>query len=267
MLRKSAVSLGLILAAAAPLLADKAVPEALKGIGIDQNLNAQLDLSLPFHDESGATVPLGRYFHGKPVVMAFVYYRCPMLCTLVMNGMLRAARAVSLNAGQDYEIVAISIDPAETPDLAAEKKAVYLERYRRQGAENGWHFLTGDLSSIAAAARVAGFRYRYDPASKQFAHASGIMVLTPDGRFSRYFYGLEYSARDLRLALVEASAERIGTPVDEILLYCLHYDPRSGKYGLVVMNALRLGGAATLLAMGLFWLFMYRRRGPKEARS
>lgn len=266
MLRKSIVSLGLILTAGAPLAGAKTVPDALKGIGIDQNLNAQLDLSLPFHDESGATVPLGRYFHGKPVVLAFVYYRCPMLCTLVMNGTLRAARAISLNAGQDYEIVAISIDPAETPDLAAQKKAEYLERYRRDGGERGWHFLTGDEASIAAAARVAGFRYRYDPVSKQFAHASGIMVLTPDGRFSRYFYGLEYSARDLRLALVEASAERIGTPVDEILLYCLHYDPRSGKYGLAVMNTLRLGGGATLAAMGLFWLAMYRRRRPREAQ-
>lgn len=240
--------------------AQTTLPPALRDIAIDQKLNSQIDLGLQFADESGAVVPLRRYFQGKPVVLALVYYRCPMLCTLVLNGVLRAARVLSFDTGRDYEIVAVSIDPSETPDVAAEKRAGYVSRYRRASGSAGWHFLTGEESNIRALASQVGFRYRYDPEHKQYVHAAGIMVLTPEGRLSRYFYGLEYAPRDLRLALIEASDNRIGTPVDQLLLYCLHYDPKSGKYGLLVMNTLRLGGAATLLALALFWLAMSRRR-------
>ncbi len=242
------------------------MPEALKNIGIDQMLNSTLTLSLPFRDESGSVVPLKTYFQRKPVLLAFVYYRCPMLCDLVMNGVLRAARVLSFTAGKEYEIVFVSIDPRETPELAAQKKRSYLESYRRAGAEKGWHFLTGDGHSVKQLTGEAGFRYKYDPKTDQFGHASGIIVLTPEGRLSRYFYGVEYAPRDVRLAMIEAAQEHIGNPVDAVLLYCLHYDPSTGKYGLIIMNALRVGGAATLLALAAFWLAMYRRSRLREAR-
>jgi protein SCO1/2 len=245
---------GMTSSAPAPL------PSALQGVGIDQRLNAQVPLDLVFRDEFGRPVPLSTFFqHGKPVLLALVYYQCPMLCTLVLNGVETSLKAVSFNPGRDFEVVALSFDPADTPELAAKKKENYLRRYARPGAANGWHFLTGGEANIRALTQAVGFRYKYDPATRQFAHASGIMILTPEGRISRYFYGVEYAPRDLRLGLVEASANKIGTPVDQLLLFCYHYDPATGKYGAVAMGLVRFGGIAFVLVSGTFLFFALRR--------
>lgn len=245
----------------AALAASLAQAEAVvpRGVGFDQRLNEQVPLELEFRDEAGARVMLGQYFGKRPVVLSLVYYNCPMLCTLVLNGMLRAFRTLSFDAGGQYEAVTVSIDPRETPALAAAKKRTYIESYRRAGAERGWHFLTGEQKPIEALARAVGFRYAYDAASGQFAHAAGIVVLTPGGRIARYLYGVEFSPRDLRLSLVEAAANRIGTPVDQVLLLCFAYDPATGKYGAVVMNLLRAGAVATLAAVGGLVLILLRR--------
>ena len=244
------------------IVAANETPGALNGIGIDQRLNENLPLALPFKDEEGRPVTLGDYFGKRPVVLALVYYNCPMLCTQVLNGLVAALNTVSLDAGRDFDVVAVSFDPRETPAMAAAKKEAYLGRYRKPAAEGGagWHFLTGDEASIAALTKAAGFRYRFDGDLDQFAHASAIMVATPQGRLARYFYGIEYAPRDLRLGLVEASAGRIGSPVDQILLYCFHYDPASGKYGPVVVNIVRLAGLGTLLVIGAAVVVMTRRR-------
>ncbi len=244
---------------AVPAPANTQVPPQLREVGIDQRLNEPLPLDLVFQDEDGRPVALRQFFTGKPVVLTLVYYECPMLCNLVLNGVLRAIRAVSFDAGRDYEIVTVSIDPREKPSLATLKKRRYASGYGRPGAGTGWHFLTGQEPAIRELARAAGFRYTYDAARGQFAHAAGFMVATPEGRLARYFYGVEYSARDLRLALVEASAGRIGSPVDQILLYCFHYDPETGKYGPVILNIVRAAGLATLLTLGAFLLVMFRR--------
>ncbi len=235
------------------------LPPALRNVGIDQKLNEQAPLDIPFRDEAGKTVQLRQYFGRQPVILALVYYDCPMLCTLVLNGLVRSLRAISLNPDQHFQIVTVSFDPRETPALAMAKKQQYIKSYRRPGAEQGWHFLTGEQASIERLTKAVGFRYSFDPKSQQFAHASGIMVLTPEGRLARYFYGLEYSARDLRLALIEASANKIGTPADQVLLFCFHYDPATAKYSLAIMNALRAAGAATALALGGFMFVMFRR--------
>ncbi|MGE3275970.1 MAG: SCO family protein [Vicinamibacterales bacterium] len=231
----------------------------LDGVSIDQKLNAQLPLDLPFKDETGRTVRLGDYFGERPVVLAFVYYECPMLCTQILNGMTSALVALDETAGQEFDVVTVSFDARETPVLAAAKKTAYVERYGREGTAPGWHFLTGDESSIAKLTEAAGFKYRWDEATQQFAHASAIMVVTPDGRMSRYFYGIEYAPRDLKFALMESSQGRIGSPVDKILLYCYHYDPKTGSYGLVAMNAVRVGGAVTLVALVGFVVVAIRR--------
>ncbi len=234
-------------------------PAVLQAIAFDQRLNAQVPLDLVFRDETGKPVQLNNYFGEKPVVLTLVYYECPQLCSLVLNGLVRTLRALSFDVGNQFTVITVSFDPGETPTLAATKKGAYLERYRRAGARGGWHFLTGDESSIAQLTKAVGFRYAYDAEQDQYAHATGIMVLTPQGRISRYFYGLEYSPRDLRLGLVEASANQIGSPVDQLLLYCYHYDPATGKYGLIIMNVLRLAGITTVLALGSFILMMSRR--------
>jgi protein SCO1/2 len=239
--------------------ADTQIPPQLREVGIDQRLDAQLPLDLVFRDEEGRPVALRRYFTGRPVILTLVYYECPMLCNLILNGVLRTIRVVSFDLGRDYAIVTVSIDPREKPSLAAVKKRKYASGYGRPGAAAGWHFLTGDEAAIRELARAAGFRYAWDPAREQYAHAAGFMVATPQGRLARYFYGVEYSARDLRLALVEASAGRIGSAVDQILLYCFHYDPQTGKYGPVVLNVVRAAGLATLLALGWFLFVMFRR--------
>jgi protein SCO1/2 len=237
-----------------------ALPGALAGIGIDQKLDYQVPLNLSFFNEAGATVPLSLFFHSKkPVILALVYYRCPMLCTQILNGLESSLKAVSFNPGQDFEIVAVSFDPKDTWQLAASKKQTYLRRYGRANTANGWHFLTGDETNIKALTDAVGYHYKYDPATDQFAHASGIMILTPDGRLSRYFYGVEYAPRDVRLGLVEASRNKIGSPVDQILLFCYHYDPSTGKYGALVMNMVRVAGAGFVLVGGAVLLIALRR--------
>jgi protein SCO1 len=244
---------------AAPGESSTKLPKALEGVKIEQRLNQTVPLDIDFVDEQGKPVQLKDYFGKKPVVLALVYYECPMLCTLELNGLLRALRAMPLNLGEDFEIVTVSFDPGETPQLATTKKAEYTKQYGRPGVDAAWHFLTGKQASIERLTKAVGFEYKYDPKTDLFSHASAIMVLTPEGRLSKYFYGIEYSARDLRLGLVEASAGKIGSPVDEILLYCFHYDPSTGKYGVVIMNVLRLAGVATVLILGGFILLMLRR--------
>lgn len=235
------------------------MPEPLRKVGIDQRLNEQVPLDLVFRDESGKQVRLQQYFGRKPVVLSLVYYECPMLCTMVLNGLLKSLRAVPLNVHEHFEVVTVSFDPKEGPELAAPKKAEYVKKYGRKGGPDGWHFLTGDEDSIRKLAQSVGFRYAWDAQSNQWAHASGIMVLTPQGKIARYLYGVEYSAKDLRFALVEASAGRILSPVDQLLLLCYHYDPKTGKYGFVIMNALRVAGMATIFMLGLFMFVNFRR--------
>jgi protein SCO1/2 len=243
------------------------IPAPLREIGFDQNLNAAVPLDVPFLDEAGRAVRLGDYFGRRPVVMVFAYYDCPMLCTLVINGLSSALKVLSLSPGDDFEIVTVSFDPRDTPSSASTKKATYLERYKREGAANAWHFLTGDQASIDRLTKAAGFRYVWDTDTKQFAHPTGVIVLTPDGRLARYLFGIEYGPRDLRFAIVEASAGKIGSAVDSLLLYCYHYDPMTGRYGLAIMRAMRIAGAATVLALAGFISIMLRReraRGRPE---
>lgn len=236
----------------------------LEGISIDQNLNQRIPLNLPFYDETGNEVKIGDYFGDKPVVLVPVYYECPMLCTMVLNGVLKSIRALSFNVGDEFEIVTFSFDPTEGYELASRKKNSYLKKYGRDGAEKGWHFLTGDSTSIKQLSKAIGFNYRFDKETNQYVHASGIMVLTPDGVLSRYFYGIEYSARDLKLGLLDASKDKIGSPVDQLLLYCFHYDPTTGKYGVVIMNVIRVAGTTTAaLVLGFVAVMVLRDRRKK----
>lgn len=239
-------------------LAMAQTPAILRNVGITQKMNAQVPLDLPFLDESGRTVKLGDFL-GKPVILALVYYQCPSLCNLVLNGIVRSVRAQTMTAGDQFDVVAVSFDPRETPEMAAAKKQSYVKDYNRAGAEKGFHFLTGPEASSRTLADSVGFRYSYDALSNQYAHASAIMILTPEGRVARYFYGIDYPARDVRLGLEEASNGHISSVVDQVLLYCYHYDPSQGKYGLVVMNAMRLGGLITVVSLVGFMLIMFRR--------
>jgi len=248
-----------------PGLVASAVPQALREIGFDQRLDEQLPLDVEFKDDEGRSVRLGDYFGRRPVVLAFVYYECPMLCTMILSSITSTVGVLSLDAGEDFELVMVSFDPRETPELAARKKAEQLRRYNRPAGASGWHFLTGDQPSIDRVTRAAGFRFTWDEETGQFAHPAGIVVATPEGRLARYLFGLDYGPRDLRLALVEASDGRIGTAVDAALLYCYHYNPMTGRYGFVVMRGLRIAGAATVLALGTFIVVMVRReRSTKE---
>jgi protein SCO1/2 len=225
-------------------------PELLKDVGVDQKLNDSVPLGLTFRDEHGQTVQLSRYFvSGKPVILSLVYYSCPMLCTQVLNGLDRSMEQIPLTIGKDFNVVTVSIDPTEKPILAEAKQALYTGMYGRRGAADGWHFLVGEDSQIKQLANAVGFRYAYDPDSHQYAHASVIMVLTPEGKISRYFYGISYPDRDLRLGLVEASEGKIGSPVDAILLYCYHYDPHTGKYGLLINRIIVAAGLLTVVLM------------------
>jgi protein SCO1/2 len=234
-------------------------PELLKDVGIDQKLNDTIPLSLAFRDEHGNPVKLGQFFGARPVILTLVYYNCPMLCTQVLNGLDRSLKLIPLELGKDFDVVTVSIDPTERPVLAEAKQALYTGMYGRPGAAQGWHFLTGDDSQIKQLASAVGFRYAYDPDSKQYAHASVIMVLTPEGKVSRYFYGITYPQRDLRLGLEQASEGKIGAPVvDQILLFCYHYDPHTGKYGLVISRMIQLAGGLTVLVGGLFLFFLFR---------
>jgi protein SCO1/2 len=237
------------------------LPTALRDVRIEQKLDQQLPLDLVFRDENGQAVKLGQYFGKKPVVLALVYYDCPMLCTQVLNGMVTSFRVLPFQIGREFDVVTVSFDPRETSALATTKKSVYvnyLPERMHAGANEGWHFLTGDQSSIAQLTDAVGFRYHYDEATKQFAHASGIMVTTPEGKLSRYFYGIEYPARDLRLGLIESAENKIGSPVDQLLLYCYHYDPATGRYGAAVMRIMRIAGVATVLAI-VAMLFVLKR--------
>jgi protein SCO1/2 len=250
-----------------PGIVSTALPAALREIGFDQNIDQRVPLDTTFRNEAGATVRLGDYFGVRPVVLVFAYYDCPMLCTQVINGLSSALGVMSLNPGKDFEIVTVSFNPHDTPASATAKKAVYLERYRRPGAAEGWHFLTGDQPQIDRLTKAAGFRYAWDAETKQFAHPSGVIVLTPDGRLSRYLFGIEYGPRDLRLGIVEASEGKIGTPVDALLLYCYHYDPMTGRYGLAIMRTIRMAGAVTVLALGAFIFVMVRRERRPAPRT
>ncbi len=231
----------------------------LNNVGITQYLNTQLPADLVFRDETGKAVRLGDFLGQKPIVLSLVYFECPALCTEVLNGQLQTMKSISLNLGKDFEAVTVSFEPTDTPALAKAKRDVYAGQYGRPAAADHWHFLTGDQKSIDALTQAVGFHYAYDSAGRQYAHAAAIMVLTPDGRIDRYFYGVEYPARDVRLGLVEASQGKIGSPTDHALLYCYEYDPATGKYGLVVMNVVRAGGVLTLLVLGIFMFVMFRR--------
>ena len=243
--------------------------QLLAEVGIEQHLDAQLPLDVELRDETGKIVKLRDFFGSQPVVLALVYYKCPMLCTQVLNGFLKSSQAVPLEIGRDYQVVTVSFDHRETHELAAEKKDRYTRAYRRAGAATGWHFLTGDKDTIHLLTETVGFHYHYDPKSDQFAHASGLMLATPDGKLARYLYGIEYSPHDLRLGLVESSAGRIGSPVDQVLLLCYHYDPLTGRYGLAIAGVLKLAGALTVLVLGVFLARMYRqeRRRTKLDRE
>jgi protein SCO1/2 len=235
-------------------------PSILDQVGLDQRLNQQVPLDLAFVDDHGQPVQLRQYFGGKPVILMLVYYQCPMLCTQVLNGFTGAMNGiVRFNIGREFNVVTVSIDPRDTAQDAAAAKERYLQRYRRPEAEQGWHFLTGKKDQIDALAQAVGFRYAWDPEIKQYAHASGIMLLTPDGRVAQYYYGIEYAPRDIQLGLIEASKGKIGNVVDQVLLYCYHYDPRQGRYGTAIFNVLRLSALATVLALGSFMLIMFRR--------
>ena len=235
------------------------LPAPLREIGFDQNLDRQVPLDTPLVDEAGRVVTLGDYFGERPVVMVFAYYDCPMLCTVVINGLASALDVLSLVPGKDFEIVTVSFNPHDTPATATAKKASYIARYKRPGAAAAWHFLTGNQPSIDRLTRAAGFRYAWDEETKQFAHPTGVIVLTPDGRLARYLFGIEYGPRDLRYAIVEASNGKVGSVVDSLLLYCYHYDPATGRYGAAIMRLIRAAGAATVFALGAFIFIMVRK--------
>lgn len=244
-------------------------PDVLEQVGIDQKLDEQVPLHLMFRDESGQEVELAEYFGQRPVVLSLVYYECPMLCTMILNGLLKCINVLEFDVGEEFEIVTVSFDPKETPDMAAKKKESYLAQYGRKGAEAGWHFLTGDEASIKQLTDAVGFRYVYDAARDEYVHASGIMVLTPGGKLSRYAYGIEYSPRDLKLAVMEASDNKIGSLADQVLLFCYHYDPTTGKYGVAIMNIIRVVGLLTILALGTFVTVSLRRdrQGKKHVET
>lgn len=245
--------------------------EVLDQVEIEQKLDAELPLDLDFVDESGDAVKLGDFFGERPVVFVLAYYECPMLCTMVLNGTLRSINVIDeLDVGRDFEIVAVSIDPEEGPELAREKRDLYRSKYRREGSKEGWHFLTGEQDAIDALTDAVGFRYTYDEETGQYAHGSAIMVVTPEGKMSKYLYGIDYDPRTLRLALVEASEGKIGTMVDQVILYCFNYNPLEGKYSLAIMAVLRLAAGATIIALALFVGFSVirdRRRARATALS
>ena len=251
----------------APGTVSTATLPQLKSVGFKQHLNSELPLDAVFMDDTGRQVTLGQFFGAKPVILAFVYYQCPMLCAQVMNGLSSALKVMPFTAGKDYDVVLVSFDPRDTPTIAADKKRAHLQYWSTERDGAAWHLLTGDEVSIQRATSAAGFTYQWDERTGQFAHASGVLVATPDGRLSRYFYGIEFSPKELRLALVESGQGHIGSAIDELLLYCFHYDPESGRYGVVVMNIVRLGGALTVLFIGGFILLMRRRETHPPAPS
>jgi protein SCO1 len=242
-------------------------PPGLKNVGILQNLNTQIPANLTFLDENGKTVKLGDYFGRKPIILSLVYYQCTMLCGEVLAGLDSALGVLKFDIGKEFDVLTVSFDPKDTPEVATIKKAEYLKRYKRAGAEQGWHFLTGRQPEIDALTKAAGFQYQYDPKTEQFAHSTAIMILTPEGKIAQYYYGVEYAPKDLRLGLIQASSNKIGNVVDEVLLYCYHYDPNTGKYGAAIFRILRLSGAATILIMGVFLGLLIRRGSPPDGKE
>jgi protein SCO1/2 len=248
----------------------RTVSKVFNDVGIDQRLNQSIPLDLSFRDEDGNPVTLGSYFHDKPVVLSLVYYECPMLCTQVLNGMVECFLDTKFTVGKEFNVVTVSFNPRETPELAKAKKDQYIRAYGHGDAGKSWHFLTGDEESIRKLTDAVGFHYVYDEETHQYAHASGIMVLTREGKLARYFYGIEYAPRDMEFAVMDASHEKIGSPVERLLLLCYHYDPSTGKYSLFVLNLIKMGGAVTLIALagGLIILFRHdRKQKNAEARA
>jgi len=256
-----------LLALAAPARGDTARPPILRDVDFAQQIGAQLPLNTPLRDEGGRAVTLRDFFAaGQPVVLVPAYYRCPQLCGLVQNGIASALRGLPLDVGRDFQVVTFSFDPSESSELAAKKKAAMLDAYRRQGADAGFHFLTGDADAVRRLTDAIGFHATWDAPAKQFAHASGIVLVTPEGRITKYFYGVEFAPRDVRLAIVEASANRIGTLVDQLLLFCFHYDPATGRYSRIALDAVRTGGVLTLAAMaGMIGWWLRRERLGRAA--
>jgi protein SCO1/2 len=258
-MRKLSVSLLILLFGAQGARAQGPADSILAEVGVEQKLNAAVPLDLTFKDEHGNDVKLGQLFHGKPVVLSLVYYECPMLCSMTLNGLVKSLRPLAFNVGDEFQVVTISFDPREKSDLAAAKKNTYVTDYGRSGAQSGWHFLTGSQESIRQLTETVGYRYKWDEKTNQWAHASAIMILTADGRVSQYLYGIEFSSRDLRLSLIQASQNKVGTLVDRVLLYCYHYDPATGKYGFAIMNVVRVASLGTVLGLAAFIVFSRRR--------
>ncbi len=250
----------LLLTVGSATAASAEVPRALQGVGFDQRLDHQVPLDIKFTDEAGKPVQLRDYFDGKPVILVLGYYECPMLCTLVLNGLIEALQQMKWTAGSQFDVVCVSIDPRETPVLAAAKKRVCLRRYARQGSADGWHFLTGAQSSIQPLAQEVGFQYAWEPASRQFAHPSGLVILTPEGKVSGYLFGVTFQGQALHAALAEAAASKIGSPVQRLILLCFHYNPVKGKYGPLIMLTVRLLGAAVFLGLVGLILALSRKR-------
>jgi protein SCO1/2 len=250
-----------------------ASPTIFKQVRFDQRLGEQIPLDLYFQDEHGHEVRLRQFFGERPVILTLAYYHCPMLCTELLNGLVRTLRQMNLEIGKDYEVVTVSIDPGDSSALAATKHEAYSVMYGRPGALTGWHFLTGQEPQIHELARAVGFQYAFDPASQQFAHASGIMILSPDGVLSQYTYGVSFPERDLRLGILRASQKQVGSVVDQVLLYCYHYDPHTGKYGLLISHVLQIAGGVTLVALGSVIFVLFRKESytvpnsPKPSHS
>jgi protein SCO1 len=252
------------LASAAILPAQYTGPAIAKGVTFEQKLNALVPLDLVFRDESGNAVPLRTYFGDKPVILSLVYFKCPSLCPMSMHETVMSLRRVSLEPGRNYNVVVVSFDPSDTPAMAAEKKAYYAKEFGKPGFDDGWHFLTGSQDAVSKLASAVGFGYRWDSETRQFVHAGGIMVATPEGKMSRYFYGINYVPADLRMGLVEASQHKIGSPVDYVLLFCFHYDATQGKYTLAIINVLKIAAAVTMFLLGgLLYLLMRRDKNNK----
>jgi protein SCO1 len=266
-------SMALIVVVAVMVLAavarahDNNKPAALRDVAFEQKLDQQLPLDLTFRDSGGQTVRLREYFGRKPVLLNFVYYRCRDLCPLLSDGLVRALRPLSFDIGKEFDVVTVSFDPSDTAEAAARAKDEYLKKYRRSGAGDGWHVLIGSPTAISQLAGAAGFRYTYDDKKNEFAHATGIVVVTPQGKISRYYYGIEFSPRDLRLGLIEAAAGKIGSPIDQLLLFCYHYDPLTGRYTMIITRMLRVAAGATVLALAGLIVFMLRREHRPQITS
>jgi len=246
------------------------MPETLKAVGIEQKLGEQLPLDTEFKDEEGKPVKLDTYFNsGRPVILAFVYYECPMLCNQVLNGLTGSLKGISFEAGREFDVVAVSFDARENDiaELAKNKKASYMERYGRPGTEKGWHFLTGTQEAIDRVTSAAGFSYKWDERTNQFAHAAGVMIVTPEGKLSRYFYGIDYAPKDIKFGVMESAGEKIGSPSEKLLLYCFHYDPATGKYGFAILKIMRIAGVFTLLGMGTMIYAFWRKNKKKSGES